>query len=497
MLQRLRESLTLVLIAALPFHALAVTWATYSLSGPEQAPFAAIAIWKEVLLLFIVFLALVELPRRPRFIDLLDGLIVLGIIVAIAVSLGHTSTEDGAKQFFLGFKYDFLPLVAFLILRRVSWSSSFFDSAMRVVILIGGIVAVLGLLSLWVPLPFFTAIGYSDLHSMYRPGAPLAAFQFLEGTDIRRIQSVMSGPNQLGLWLLLPWSIALSRIFRKKIDNGQWTMDNGRFQLSIVNCQFLADFLYLLLISAALYLTYSRSAWIAAGAILFAFAWISMQRRSLPVPGLRARQGLEWLVYWFTSLLVCVGVGIVIAPQLFVRMQSLKGHFEKPLEAIQMIREHPFGLGLGSAGPASNRLRDTCLFFESGADTAWAEGRTDICIFVGGEQKLPAGKTCDCPLLTENWYLQWGVEMGVIGLLISLLIPILVLWKWQMENGKLQIESVISDRSVPIMLAFFGISIAGLFLHSFEDSAVAYTAWILLAATGFRFFASRDTGAEV
>jgi hypothetical protein len=33
-----------------------------------------------------------------------------------------------------------------------------------------------------------------------------------------------------------------------------------------------------------------------------------------------------------------------------------------------------------------------------------------------------------------------------------------------------------------LFLAFLGISIAGLFLHSWEDAAIAYALWLLIAA---------------
>ncbi len=45
MLQRFRESLSLILIAVLPMHAMLVTVATHALSGQNHAPLAAIALW--------------------------------------------------------------------------------------------------------------------------------------------------------------------------------------------------------------------------------------------------------------------------------------------------------------------------------------------------------------------------------------------------------------------------------------------------------------------
>jgi uncharacterized membrane protein YgaE (UPF0421/DUF939 family) len=47
-----------------------------------------------------------------------------------------------------------------------------------------------------------------------------------------------------------------------------------------------------------------------------------------------------------------------------------------------------------------------------------------------------------------------------------------------MKNDELKMTFFIHHSS---FLIFLGISIAALFLHAWEDSAVAYTVWILLA----------------
>jgi hypothetical protein len=48
----------------------------------------------------------------------------------------------------------------------------------------------------------------------------------------------------------------------------------------------------------------------------------------------------------------------------------------------------------------------------------------------------------------------------------------------RMKNDELKMTFFIHHSS---FLIFLGISIAALFLHAWEDSAVAYTVWILLA----------------
>jgi hypothetical protein len=469
-LARWREALTLIFIALLPFHAMGVTVLTDALSGAGHRPLRLLAVWKEGFLALILLLAIIEILRdrslvsekRVWSLDLLDWSILAAVVLGAWVSLGSgtdfsftlRALSEHDKRFLLGFKYDFVPLVAFFILRRVPWTRACLRSALSLLLVLGCVFAVFGLVTLFFPMSFFTALGYSDLHSLYIPHAPLAAFQMVEGTTLRRIQSVMSGPNQFGLWLLIPLAASVLHLA---------SVVRARRWLALCIATLIP-----ILLAIALFFTYSRSAWIGAFCMvaLFGFVFLQQQVRSV----LRRSVIIVSLGLFFAGMLF---LGFRHSPQILLRSQSLIGHLEKPLAALQVIREHPGGLGIGTAGPASNHFSDTCVFFELGADTSWANKRTDICVFVGGVRKLPLGKSCSCPLLTENWYLQWGVEMGYAGLMLCMLIVLLPLF---------------SARKIPVFslrffapLALFGLGIGGLFLHSFEDAAVAYTIWIVLA----------------
>jgi hypothetical protein len=470
---RFRESLTLVLMALLPLHAMAVTVLTHAFQGSGHAPLQLIAVWKEVVLAVIILSTLVEImlardagaERRTWSLDLLDWCIVLAIVTGALVSVtssdfssvfsAHLSLAD--RKFLIGFKYDFLPLVTFFLLRRVIWSGDFQRSASWVVIVIGFLIAAFGIVTLFVPMAFFSALGYSDLHSLYRPHAPIAAFQMVEGTTLRRMQSVMSGPNQFGLWVLIPFAASL-----------QWcatALQRRTFVRAVLALAVLALF------SITIGLTYSRSAWMGAGVLtVFFILWMfrGVLRSAL-------HRSAVLIVAGALAGVLLLG-GIHYAPQIVLRTQSLRGHLEKPAKAVDLMRAYPLGLGLASAGPASNHFSDTCVFFDLGSDISWAKKRTDICVFLGGVRKLPPGKVCECPLLTENWYLQWGVEMGVVGFLLCILIVVLPLFA-------VRRISPFSARAFPL-LALVGIATGGLFLHAFEDSGVAYTLWILLAAAG-------------
>lgn len=450
-LQRTRERLALLLIALLPFHAFAVTVGTKLIAGPGHAPLTALSVWKEILLLVILSLSLIEAVRLKMEngkwkitdlrIDLIDLLIVLLGVLALTVSYFQSSIFN--LQFLYGFKYDFTPLIAFLILRRVPWSEQFAAHVKTVLLSVGAIVSAYAIISLWLPQSVFTMLGYSDLHSLYVSHGPLAAFQQIEGLPIHRAQSTFSGPNQFGLWLLLPLGFIIVSVFNK--------------QLSAFSFQLLG-----VLIVISIFLSMSRAAVLSAGVMIAVF--LASQRpfrRCVPL----------------ALSLLCITIVLLFAihtyaPGILLRATSTRGHIARPLEAVRLIAAHPFGRGLGTAGPASNRTSDTCVYLPGGSDISWAEDRPELCVFVDDVQMQPEAP-CSCPLLPENWYLQIGIEMGVLGLVLYLLLILLVLQELRITHHELQ----------STYLAFLGISIAALFLHAWEDSAVAYSVWILVAST--------------
>ena len=174
------------------------------------------------------------------------------------------------------------------------------------------------------------------------------------------------------------------------------------------------------------------------------------------------------LVAALTGIAVMVTVVITFAsPNLILRSISNRHHVERVQEGFLTMIEHPLGLGLGSAGPASNRVSDPCLSFDAGADISWAKDRDDLCLFVGGVQMQPSPevKNCKCAFLPENWYVQVGVELGILGFVLFLALIFSVLYKLS------------SLRQLPVLLAFLGVCIASLFLHAWEDSAVSYMVW--------------------
>lgn len=456
----LREWLTIILFALLPFHALLVTLGTKLIAGPGQAPLNVIVIWKEILLLIILIIAAVEIIARAPFRGREDGSAfkidwIDGCIFMLFVSWFITIILGKPQNIIPGFKYDFVPLIVFFVLRRVQWSPDFLQRVLKAILISGVILALYGFITLLLPPSFFTWLGYSDAHSLYQPDTSLAAFQYIQNTSIRRVQSAMSGPNQLGLYLLIPFSIAISRIKNFDISSLRSVAQSFGRQWFV--------WMSFLVIGAAIDFTFSRTAWIAATVIVFVSLMQNLRRDVFK----KVSIGLGVMG------MICAIIIAVAAPSVAFRSGSTKGHIELPVKALQIIIRHPFGLGLGQAGPASNAVSDTCVLLEPGDDPSWAKNSPELCVFVEGAQVQPSAP-CNCPLLTENWYLQIGVELGWIGMIAFMGLVVMILRK--LGDGRHKTQDIRA-----VFLAFLGISIAGLLLHSFEDAAVAYSVWMLIA----------------
>lgn len=436
---RVRETLCLVLLALLPFHALLVTVGTRALLGPDHAPMGFLAAWKEGVLALVFFLAFLEwAASRDRWrLDAIDAAALLFLFLAGV----WFAAQPGARAVY-GLKYDALPIIVLLVLRRVRWSECFVQRATWVVLAAGLVTALYGGLTLVLPMSVFRTLGYGDLHSLYVASGPLPPFHDIGSTALRRMQAGFSGPNQMGLWLLLPWSMAWLLLLRR--THRMWA------------------FGVMILTGVAIAASLSRAAWIGAFVALLLCIHAS-------TTGEVRRRLLGSIV---ASAAMIAFAGITLAPAVVVRMASSADHWRRPLEAIAILHASPLGTGLGSAGPASNRFSDTCVHLPADADASWAEPHPELCVFVGAEQVQPIGKSCACPFLPENWYLQLGVELGLPGVL--LFVVLLALMLTFLFKSRLPL-------SQGVFAAFSGVCIAGLVLHAWEDAAVALTLWLLSA----------------
>lgn len=477
-MQRIAVLILAVILAALPFHPFFSTALMAVFADAPPVFLFLISAWKEILLVgfFALVLPLMWQRRSTLQKGLLDYIIAGFVVVSLVT--GVLFTGDGFPQNLVqmvwGAKYGLLFLITFVVVRQLTFTAAqkklLFTCAMGP----AALVITFGLLQKTIlPEEFLVNFGYSSEYGITEAGQGLSYCHKIENRitheEFCRIQSTLSGPNQLGAYLLVVLPLFL-------------------FFAAQASTRLLRISLYAVFVAgiAVLFLTWSRSAWIgmiAAMAALFVVQsarpfvaigylalfgggifglffpalviekWDALRPVSLAISALflalllllqawnSRRQAFPLLAGMVFPLFLGALVFIrafygAFFWNIILRPSSSQGHWERWSDGAYYIMQYPFGLGLGDAGPASARFA--------------RPGETGF--------------------LPESWYLQVGLESGIIGLVLFLAILAMV---------ALQLLRRRTAESKASLLGLVGVSAACLFLHSWESSVVALTFWTL------------------
>ncbi len=391
------------LVALMPFHAFLSVWLGH-LFGHETIWQS----WKELLLLVLAALGLALLRREPErwhsWRNPITYATVAFAVVGLAVSLFHHQSRTVTA---FGVKTDMEFLLALLLGLLVS------DTALvrrlgRVITISSGAVIAFGLLQIYLlPTAWLAHFGYNaaTIQPFLRVDPAIPAI---------RILSTLGGPNQLGSFLILPLCLVGWRFITKP----RWWQP-----------------LYLAAGLIVLWHTYSRSALLGAGVAAAVLLAVRV-RRSWRLPLLL----LAVLVAAVVLQAATVGLTHNKTLQYYVFHETVQStginastdeHALATQYGVKVVKHHPFGLGLGSAGPAS---------FHSAT-----------------------------PLIPENYYLQIAIETGVIGLLLFTAIELALGWRLARAPDP--------ALAAPVLAALVGISVVNIFLQGWTDSSTALIFW--------------------
>lgn len=477
-LQRLAVGILAIVLALLPLHPFLSTALGSQLGGSASAFGFVISAWKEiVLVVFIGLVAALSWQQRDRFrFDSIDLAIVLFVLVSCITGVLFTGNgfPDNLPQVIWGAKYGLFFFVTFFAVRQLTFSAQEKRLLVTAALVPAVVVIGFGLLQKTVlPEEFLIAFGYNDEYGVTESGQGISYCHKIENRithqEFCRIQSTLSGPNQLGAYLLivLPLVLFLTTRTRQKWQQGA---------LAVLLAAGVG----------VLFLTWSRSAWIGMLAAIAALFVVQSPRPFAAIEYL-AIFGSGIVALFFPALVIdrwdelkpiaviaasgclvlllasfvwnlrqraflptaSVVFPLFLAMMIFVRARfdtffwniilrpsSSQGHWERWSDGAYYIFKYPLGLGLGDAGPASARFA--------------RPGETGF--------------------LPESWYLQVGLESGLLGLALFLTIIVLVTIAL-LQNG--------DWLSKALVLSLAGISAASLFLHSWESAAVALSFWIL------------------
>lgn len=328
----------------------------------------------------------------------------------------------------VGYAIDFRFILVFLALQLVELNKATIN---KMLITIGAILGTIAILQVFVlPYDALTFFGY-DRPGINTSGMPPATHVVAPNSDMYRAQATLRGPNELGAYLILP--IFLSAFAYAKTGRKLFI---GLGVLSV----------------AGLLLSFSRSA--AIGLIAATGLYLLISRPKKPVidrkkllvvavAGLILAAAIGWKTNTIQTVVLRQGTGEVNV------VESNQGHIELSQKAAKDMLQNPLGHGLGQAGPSSA--------LDNPAEA----------------------------VISENYFLQVGLEMGILGFVLLIALHITVL----KELYKKREEFL----GYPILLTFMALIFTNMLLHTWADEVVAITVWTIIGLHLSVVAAKKDT----
>ncbi|HUS25885.1 MAG TPA: O-antigen ligase family protein [Nevskiaceae bacterium] len=407
--------LSLTFLAYMPFHVFLVQSLSLATGGLD--------IWKAskdvALGLATVFVVCLVYQQRKasRLFGLLVGLALL--YGGLHLLLWALHPDLYRPTAILGFVYN-TRVLCFAVLGMgaslLLSNGPYMRAVLRWTLAVSTLVAILGVIQYFLPKDFLTHLGYS-LERGVRP-----AFFIDDQPDLPRIMSTLRDPNSLGAYLVLPIT-ALSVLLLHAKDIYKRQMLGGMLAVH----------------GLALLLTFSRSAW--AGALLAVGLVLWWQYRESVLAAAKR--------FWVPGaiLLVLLGGTLFAARNAYVvksfvthsdgtpqaQYDSNGFHWYYAKKGIDGIVRNPFGHGPGTAGLVSIQNPN------------------------GG-------------LLTENYYIQIGYEVGLLGLALFIAVNVLLYLKLRQRHD---------DIGTVLLASFWAYVLINMLLHIWSNEAVAAQWWIL------------------
>ena len=413
----------ILIIAAMPFHGFMSTYLGSLLDQRE-----IMKAWKEILLGLVMAFVLVDQLRNKKiardfYRDKISVLVIVYTVLTILMALFLSEESESAL---VGIIFNLRYLAIFMVGFWLSHSNKalvlsrhgLVTKLLGIGLLLSSIVAVMQ--SLFLPSDFMSNFGYGE-------GAIREVFYLDQNESLIRGFGLSRGPNVLGisLALIIPF---FAKSFILRITNRSTQADRAVFYMSGTAT---------LLLSLALYTTYSRSGWIAVAGSLGITLLLSLPRKYY-----------KKLFYW-TAGVALIGL-LIIVPSISssATLQTLilhddpnRGgvdsttlHFRSKADGIRDVVSNPLGSGVGSAGPASRYRADKE------------------------------------PRISENYFIQIAQEIGLPGLALLLSIFIMVGMKlFRYSSG--------SYANRVLLGSLIGICLAAMFGHTWADEEVALAWW--------------------
>jgi hypothetical protein len=401
--------LTAAVLVLLPFHALLTTWA-----GSNFGHLDLWRIWKDLLLFFILLPGGLWLAWRSndsrRWLLSSWEVRLAALYVFLFAAMGiwaYAGHRVTASALAYSLITNLRFILFFLICIVLAANSTFLVRNWQKILLApAAVVLFFGLLQRFVlPIDFLRHFGYGP--------KTIPAYQNVDATSgFARIQSTMRGANPLGAYLVL---IIPALVFIRQI---------------------IARYTLLAISLVVLFYSYSRSAMVGLVAAALVVAWVKQGGK---LKGhLVAASAAAIVVVAASSIYLLKTSSFVQDVILHTSNKSTSSvtSNEARLQSIKSgaldVWHNPFGSGPGTAGPASFRNNNK-------------------------------------PRIAENYFLQIGQEVGVLGMALFAAINVLVGWQlWQRRQNKM---------ALILFASLVGLTCVNILSHAWADDTLSYLWW--------------------
>jgi len=362
-------------------------------------------------LVIIVLIVSFFVALKNGFLKRINWVIVVTAALIVLSIISIFVLSPSVSRGIEGFRFTIFFLLAFLTACLSGLDQKQFGKLINIYLIMAGIFALWGILERFLPVNYLMLWGLISPDSGFGYGAHKVVTVYQSVTGI-------GGPNQLASYLLSAIFIALTQI------------SNLKSQTSKLQLKTFLTILVIFGVTAVI-LSFSRSAWVGLYVGLLVSAIILIKN------------------FWFKIVSVVIllalaaGMGYYYLNKpndVLTHGASDAGHqtaFQSSILEIKNRAGQPvkllFGSGIGTAGPAALKYGDG--------------------------------------FVSESWYLQLALELGIIGVLLWLTFIILLLVELYKKNKGL-------------FLALISVSTAAVFLHTFADNpAISITLFLLIGLT--------------
>lgn len=414
----------IVLLIGVPLHSLALLVLTGVLSAPAL-PTQAFTMWKELLLIVLLGVILARWLRRGSARLRMGVVDILGIayLLLVVFYLLVPSAAVGWGGRLRAARTDAVFLLAFWVGRGLYPGRKWLK---RLVYLTIGLAALGGLGAVierfFLPHDILLRLGLEQYFAFLGvPGVSSLPIQFFSagGLGVQRAGSLYINPIELSFGMLAGLSLGVSLVM-----SGLW-----RARPVVV--------LAIGLMLAGLILSIVRSALLGLAVSMI-----------LIMLGSRLTRRVVIILTLTAVILIALGAHLGLA-RLAVQTVTLtdpssRWRLEAWRQSLEAIVQRPWGWGLGTVGALAERFADPSVRITS-----------------------------------ENWYLQIGIELGVVGLILYLGTITLVAYRL-LVYYRLDRDVFRRALTFGMLAGLVGLSFVGQFLHVWGYLSLSIPFWLLM-----------------